>query len=229
MISTTNIPGEGSGIPKVLQPGNHIVTINSIKLETPPYNKDALNIVLNVEGPDMGESFEGFWVNKDDESLGRHKGQVASVKMTQFAFSNATTKTGIVINRDVEIVRTMQSLCKALNCIEWLQAQDNQHETVAELIQQFATDKPFAGKQLRCCIAGNEYQNKQGYTNFDLHFAKPVKGSYSYESAEVSEESSKVMKFDPETHIRRKKTETVASFGDSNVTTSSSVGSDFEL
>lgn len=229
MISTTNIPGEGSGIPKVLQPGNHIITINSIKLETPPYNKDALNIVLNVEGPDMGNTFEGFWINKDDESLGRHKGQVGSVKMSQFAFSNATTKTGIVINRDVEIVRTMQSLCKALNCIEWLQAQDNQHETVTALVEQFATDKPFIGKQLRCCIAGNEYQNKQGYTNFDLHFAKPSKGSYSYENAEVAEDVSKVMTFDPETHIRRKKTETVASFGDSNVTTSSSVGSDFEL
>lgn len=229
MISTTNIPGEGSGIPKVLQPGNHIISINSIKLETPPYNKDALNIVLNVEGPDMGDAFEGFWVNKDDESLGRHKGQVASVKMTQFAFSNATTKTGTVINRDVEIVRTMQSLCKALNCIEWLQAQDNQHETVTALVEQFATDKPFAGKQLRCCLAGNEYQNKQGYTNFDLHFAKSVKGSYGYENAEVAEDLSKVITFDPETHIRRKKTETVASFGDSNVTTSSSVGSDFEL
>jgi hypothetical protein len=50
----------------------------------------------------------------------------------------------------------------------------------------------------------------------------------SMENANVSEEESKVMKFDSEKHLRRKKVDEVKSFGDSTIT-SASVGSDFEL
>jgi len=227
MISTINIPGEGSGVPKVLQPGNHTVTVNTVKLEVPPYNKDAINVVLGVEGPDMGETFEGFWVNKDDESLGRHKGQVASVKLSQYAFSDGTTKSGVAVKRDVELLRALQTLCKAFGCNDWLLAQNNNHDTMESLFTQFGIDKPFAGKQIYCCVAGSEYTNKQGYTNFDLYFPRTARGSYAYEA--VGAKSSQVVTFDEQQHIRRKKIDAVQSFGDSNVTTSSSVGSDFEL
>lgn len=227
MISTINIPSEGSSVPKVLQPGNHTVTVNTVKLDTPPYNKDAVNIVLGLEGPDMGESFEGFWISKDNESLGRHKGQVASVKLSQYAFADGTTKSGITVKRDVELLKALQTLCKSLKCDDWLLAQNNNHETMEDLFAQFADDKPFAGKQLYCCIAGSEYTNKQGYTNFDLFFPRTPRGSYAYEIAGTK--ASQVVFFDEEQHIRRKKVEPVQSFGDSNVTTSSSVGSDFEL
>ena len=227
MISTINIPSEGSGVPKVLQPGNHTVTINTVKLEVPPYNKDAVNIILGVEGPDMGESFEGFWINKDDESLGRHKGQVASVKLSQYAYADGTTKSGISVKRDVELLKSLQTLCMALNCSDWLLAQNNNHNTMESLFTQFGTDKPFAGKQLYCCIAGSEYTNKQGYTNFDLYFPRTNRGSYAYEIAGTK--GSQVVLFNEEIHIRRKKVEPVQSFGDSTVTTSSSVGDDFEL
>jgi hypothetical protein len=227
MISTINIPSEGSGVPKVLQPGNHTVTINTVKIEVPPYNKDAINIILGVEGPDMGESFEGFWINKDDESLGRHKGQVASVKLSQYAYADGTTKSGISVKRDVELLKALQTLCKTLNCNDWLLAQHNNHLTMESLFAQFAEDKPFAGKQLYCCIAGSEYTNKQGYTNFDLYFPRTNRGSSAYEIAGIK--GSQVVLFNEEIHIRRKKVEPVQSFGDSAVTTSSSVGDDFDL
>lgn len=227
MISTINIPSEGSGVPKVLQPGNHTVTINTVKLEVPPFNKDAVHVVLGVEGPDMGENFEGFWINKDDESLGRHKGQVASVKLSQYPYADGTTKSGIPVKRDVELLKALQILCKALGCSDWLLAQNNNHDTMESLFAQFASDKPFAGKQLYCCIAGSEYTNKQGYTNFDLYFPRTNRGSYAYEAAGSA--VSQVVTFNKEVHIRRKKVEAVQSFGDNTVTTSSSVGSDFEL
>ena len=230
MISTVNIPDDSAGsVSKILQPGNHVVTVNTVKLEIPPYNKSAYNIVLGVEGPDMGEGFDGFFINKDNEAAGRHKGQVAYVKMSQYAYADATTKTGISIKRDVEIVKALKNLCRALNCLDWFQAEDMKHETVESLIGKFGEDKPFAGKTLRCCIGGSEYTNKQGYTNFDLYFVKPGRGQYAYESGTVAESNTNVVSFDPETHIRRKKVDVVQSFGDANVTTSSSVGSDFEL
>jgi hypothetical protein len=227
MISTINIPSEGSGVPKVLQPGNHTVTINTVKIEVPPYNKDAMNIILGVEGPDMGESFEGFWINKDDESLGRHKGQVAAIKLSQYAYADGTTKSGISVKRDVELLKALQTLCKSLGCNDWLLAQNNNHDTMESLFAQFAEDKPFAGKQLYCCVAGSEYTNKQGYTNFDLYFPRTNRGSFAYEIAGTK--GSQVVLFNEEIHIRRKKVEPVQSFGDSTVTTSSSVGDDFDL
>ena len=227
MISTINIPSEGSAVPKVLQPGNHIVTINSVKLEVPPFNKDAVYVVLGVEGPNMGENFEGFWINKDDESLGRHKGQVATIKLSQYPYSDGTTKTGIPIKRDVELLKGLQNLCKALNCSDWLVAQNNNHDTMESLFAQFASDKPFVGKKLYCCVAGSEYTNKQGYTNFDLYFPRTGRGAYAFEAA--GSEPSHVVPFNEELHIRRKKVEAVQSFGDSSITTSSSVGDDFTL
>ena len=47
------------------------------------------------------------------------------------------------------------------------------------------------------------------------------------EAADVHADNSKLVKYDPEIHIKKKKTD-VDSFG-GNVTTSSSVSSDFEL
>jgi len=228
MIST-NIPDEGSSsVSKVLQPGNHVVTVNSVRLDAPPYNRSAYSLVLLLEGPDMGEGFEGFFFNKENESLGRHKGQVAYVKTSQYAYSDTTTKTGIVINRDIEIVKALKNLCRALNCLDWFQLEDMKHETVESLVEKFNQDKPFDGNQLRCCIGGSEYINKQGYTNFDLYFVKPGRGQYAYEPANTPVNESKLVTFDADTHIKRKKVETVASFGD-GVTTSSSVGDDFQI
>jgi hypothetical protein len=229
MISTVILDDSSSSISKVLEPGNHIVTINSIKLEAPPYNKDAYSIVLGLEGPDMGEGFEGFFINKEDESLGRHKGQVAFVKMSQYAYADGTTKTGIKIDRNMELVRALKNLCSATGCSDWLEAENNKHETIESLFEKFASDKPFAGSTIRCCIAGKEYQNNKGYTNFDLFFAKPGRGQYAYESATTPVAVSKVIEFNPDTHIIRKKVEAVTSFGDNSVTTSSSVGDDFQL
>lgn len=229
MISTLISDDSSSSVSKVLEPGNHIVTVNSVKLETPPYNKDAFSIVLGLEGPDMGEGFEGFFINKEDESLGRHKGKVASVKTSQYAYADGTTKTGIKIDRNVELVKALKNLCSALGCLTWLEDENNKHETIESLFEKFGTDKPFAGKSLRCCIAGKEYVNNKGYTNFDLFFAKPNRGQYAYESASVPASDSRVIEFNPDIHIIKKKVEVVTSFGDNNVTTSSSVGSDFDL
>jgi hypothetical protein len=229
MISTKNIPSEGNSIPKTIQPGNHVITVTSIKLDIPPYNKDAYNVILNVEGPEL-EGFDGFWINKDDQSLGKHKGQVGLIKLTQYPFADNTTKSGVTVSRDAEMLKSLQSFCGALSCMEWFTAQDNKHNTFEELVAALNTEKPFAGKKLRCCVGGNEYENKQGYIAYDLHFVRSTKDGLGYENANVAEASSRVATFNPDTHIRRKKIEPVASFGtDGGVPTSNSVSNDFVL
>jgi len=229
MISTKNIKenGSSSSVAKTLSPGNASVKIYNIRLEATPYNKEAYNIILDVEGPALGDDFEGFYVDKDNPDLGRHQGQVGRVKLTEYPFADATTPKGNVIVRDEEILKAIKNLCKETKSLAWLESQDEKHDTVDSLVNQFNYDKPFANKFLRVCIAGKEYQNKAGYTNHDLYFPKWSKDGIAYESAEVDEVKSKVVKFNTEVHIKKSKTVEVKTFGES--TTKKSLADDFEL
>ncbi len=229
MISTKNIDtGSGSSIPKTLSPGVQVVKINSITLSEVPYKKGAFNLLLNVEGPDMGEEFEGFYIDKDDPTKGRYKGQVGRVRFSEYPYSDGETKSGIIIRRDVEIVKAISNLFKALHIGNWVNEQDNKHATIEDFVNQLEIDKPYAGKHLRMCIAGREYTNKDNYTNFDLYLPTWSKDGLAYENANVEEQASKVVKFNNDIHIKKSKSETVQSFGEGTPTTSNVAG-DFEL
>lgn len=228
-ISTKNIDsGSGSAIPKTLSPGIQTFKINSITLEATAFKQVSYNLVLNVEGPDMGEDFEGFFIDKNDPTLGRYKGQVGKIRLTEFPIADGTTKTGIVIKRDTELLRQVDMLCKNLDIKSWLEAQDNLHETVDDLILALNADRPFEGKFVRACVAGREYVNKQNYTNFDLYLPKWSKEGCAYELASVDEAVSKLVKFNPDVHIKKVKTEPVVSFGNATPTTEN-VGGDFDF
>jgi len=225
MISTKDIEIKGSGdlISKVIEPGNTECTIKNIELTIPPYDSTAYNVVLDCEGPDMGEGFEGFFIDKDNESLGRHKGQVGRIRLSQFAFSNGETKSGIKIDRDMAMLRSLKSLCIELGCDGWLEQQDNQHDTIESLFTQFQQDKPFKGVVLRMCIGGKEYTNRNNYINYDLYLPRITKQGKPYESMSVSADMSKLLVFDAEKHIiPQKAPQNVESFGDSP-------GSDFDI
>jgi len=226
MISTKDIEIKGSGdlISKIIEPGNLECTIRNIELAVPPYDSSAYNIVLECEGPDMGEGFEGFFIDKDNESLGRYKGQVGRIRLSQYAFSNGETKTGIKIERDMSMLRALKSLCVELGCESWLEKQDNEHDTIESLFTQFKEDQPFKDVVLKMCIGGKEYTNRNGYINYDLYLPRITKQGKPYESATVSEDESKLLVFDESKHIiRQKAAQKVESFG--NDTT----GDDFDI
>jgi len=239
MISTANISTGGSSAPKVIQPGNQTCTIYSVTLDKVPYKEGAYNLTLHVVGPDMGDDFEGFYVDRNNPEMGRHKGQIGRVRMSEYPYADGTTKSGIEVKRDLDIVKALSNLCKELGCTSWLENQDNQHDTIESLIHQFNQDKPFADKEIYFCIAGKEYINKEGYTNFDLYLPKPaVRGQYAYQSAKGN--TDKVIAFDSSKHIKASKPKTVQSFGSTSgsdfdvdkfnsVQTTSRVATDFEL
>jgi hypothetical protein len=230
MISTKDVVSTtgGSSVPKVIQPGNETCTVLNIKLEPARFKEGGYDIILNVEGPVMGDDFEGFWINKDDQSLGRHLGQVGRVRASEYPYADGTTKSGIEVSRDKELLRFLQSFCKETKSLEWFVQQDNKHETIESLFEAFNNDKPFAGKEIRMCIAGKEYVNKEGYTNYDLFLPKYSRGQVPFESASIEENSSKVVTFDEQIHVKKRKVESVSSFGD-NETAAPKVTGDFEL
>lgn len=192
-------------VSKVLQPGNHTCKVVSVKLESVSYKEGAYHVNLYVEGPDLGKDFEGFWYDKDDESKGRYKGQAGRVRANEYPYSDGETKTGIKVSRDKEIMRFIKNFCSAMGTMSWFDEQDNKHETIESFVEGFNTDKPFKDVFMRMCLGGREYQNLQGYTNYDLFFPKGTRSRFAYESEKIPEAMSKVLKFNPEIHIKKKK------------------------
>lgn len=214
-------PGEG-GLSKTLRPGNEKCKLNGITLEENKFKPGAVYIMLYLEGPDLGESFEGFWLNKDDQSLGRHKGQVGKVKHSYWAFSDGQTKSGVKITKDAEILKFIKNLCIELDCVKWLDAQDDKHDTIESLIEAFNTQKPFEGKVIEYCLAGKEYNNNAGYKSYELFLPKYSKSGSAF--------GKNVAQFNPKEHIVLKKDEPVEQFApDNNTELSGSASSDFSL
>ncbi len=221
-ISTKNIPTGGTSVPKNLQPGNTVAKINDISLESFTFKEGAYHVILHLEGADRGSDFEGFFINKDRPELGRYKGQVGRVKSSEWAYADGETKSGIKINRDTEILKFISNLCKEVET-DWLEQADGKYNTIEEFVKGFNQDKPFKDVWFNFCLAGKEYQNKEGYTAYDLFLPKYVKGAVSFETCDKA--TSKIMRFNEAEHIKRKKVETVAGFD-----TSAPAGSaDFEL
>lgn len=204
MLSTKNLAGKG--LPKSLQPGNNIAKINNITLE-PGFDEGSYFVVLHLEGEDLGESFEGFLISKDNPNGPRYKGQTGRVKLTPYAFSSGEHN-GHKFDRDLSILSALKNLAIVLG----KQQQLNQIES--KTIEQYL---PLAAKVLcgdtflNFCIGGREYLNKDGYVNYDLFLPKNTKEGVAYESVQP-EGRSRVYQFNPAVHIKKRKTETVPDF-----------------
>ena len=229
MISTKDLKSsEGSSsLPKVIAPGNKEVKINAITLERPTYDLNAYFLVMNVETRPI-DDFEGFFIDKDNQSLGRYLGQVGKVKTSEYAYKDGTTKTGISVSRDMDILKAIQNICRNTDSLQWMETNDEKHETIEDYVHAFNQEAPFKDKFINVCVGGKEYQNREGYTNYDLFLVRNQRTAYNMEPGNTNPDNSKLIKFDEALHIKKKKTENIESF-DSGVSTSASVGSDFEL
>jgi len=201
----------GGGVPKILQPGNALCSINGFALTDFTFKPGGLNLILNLEGVDLGKDFEGFFIDKNNETLGRHKGQVGQVKASEWAYADGETKTGIPISRDGEMMKFLKNICLAFDCVNWLDAQDGKHATIQSLFAAFNTDLPCGNKKIEFCICGKEYTNKAGYIQYELFLPK-------FSKTHVPFGKTKVITFNEAEHIRKKKVEPVTEFGgDANV------------
>jgi hypothetical protein len=208
-LSTTDLGTGGSGMAKTIAPGNHTLKINSIELEDFRFIEGAKHLILHVETEPI-EGFEGFWIDKDDESQGRYDGQIGRIKASQYAFADGETKSGIKIQRDRSVMIFLQNLCNTLGINEWFRNQDGKHETIEDFVNAFSKTAEYKGKFLEFCVAGKEYESKSGYTNYDMWLPKAENKKYAM--AEV--EAGKVMTYDEAKHLRKIEVKDVKGFGD---------------
>jgi len=223
-IGTKDVKGGGTSINKTISPGNYKLKINTIVAEEFKFIPDALNILLNVETEPIN-GFEGFFIDKDNESLGRYSGQIGRVKAGQYAFADGTTKSGIEINRDNSILVFIKALCTSLDILDWFDAQDEKHDSIEEFIEALNKEKPFKDKFLDFCIAGKEYENRAGYTAYDLHLPKSSRDGYAFSQVD----SGKTLLFSESAHIKRNTPKKVDSFASNNTESGTATASDFDL
>ena len=222
-LSTKNIKTDGDGgVSKTLDPGTNLCKINNVTLAEFTFKPGSYNVMLHLEGEDLGQDFEGFFIDKDRPELGRHKGKVGTVKATEWAFADGETKSGVPVSRDKEMLKFLKQLCVSTGCTAWLDAQDDKHDTIESLYAAFGKDKPYGENFYRFCIAGKEYTNRGGYKAYELFLPKYSKDGVPIEKDDV--QISKLIKYNPEDHIRRKKEEKIEGFGDVG-----SASNDFEL
>ena len=223
-LSTTDLVKEGGGgLPKTISPGNYTLKINSVGLDDFKFIPDAKHIILNVETEPI-EGFEGFMLDKEDESKGHYAGQIGRLKASQYAFADGKTKSGVEIQRDRSVLIFIQNLCKALDINPWFIAQDDKHDTIEDLIEAFNTDAPFKDKYFDCCVAGKEYEGKSGYINHDLWIAKGSKAGYAY-----TEEGGGVMKYSEAEHLKKMEVKPVTAFDADDFSVPPRASSDFSL
>jgi hypothetical protein len=221
-LSTTDLGGS-TGLPKTISPGNHKLKINSLELEDFSFIPGAKHLILHVETAPI-DGFEGFMIDKDNESLGKYAGQIGKVKASQYAYADGETKSGIKINRDKSMMIFLKTLCTNLGISEWFVAQDNLHETVEDLIIAFNKTAPFKDIYLDFCIAGKEYVGKTGYTNYDMYLPKSDKGKFSFGTAD------KVTVYDEKLHLKKTEVKEVKNFGDDDdLSIPSKTSTDFSL
>ncbi len=223
MLNTKDMSA-GSGRTKpVLDPGNHVVKINSISLDQTPYDADSYNIHLHVETAPIGGGFEGFFKDYNDQSKGRYDGQIGRVRISPYPFKDTTLPSGREISRDQEILKHMITLAETLDMRDGLDSIE------AETIEDFMTecDRLMGGSKLiNMCIGGREWENKEGYINNDLYLPRISKDGIAMEA--LDKENSRLLKFDRAVHVKAlAKKET--SNDETPFKADSGSGSDFEL
>jgi len=221
MLSTKDMSAGSGKVKPVIDAGNQELKINSITLNAPPYDKEAYDLQINVESRPVTGEFEGFLHDANNPNGPRYEGQVGRVSFQRYAFANTTLPSGREINRDAEIMKSLIYMAEQIGKRSELDAIE------AQTIEQFVTSASAilsGDTYYNFCIAGREWENKEGYINYDLFLPRNSRNGVSLETLDV--ENSRLYKFSKEDHVKElKKTQTTSSFEPA----SSNTGDDFDL
>ena len=225
-LSTKDLVSEGGGgMAKTIAPGNHSLKINSVVLENFQFIDGAKHLILNVETEPI-EGFQGFMIDKDNESKGHYEGQIGRVKASQYAYADGQTKSGIKIQRDKSLMMFLANLSKAYGITAWFEEQDNKFNTIEEFVKNFSDNAPIKDIYLDFCVAGKEYENKSGYTAYDMWLPKAENNKYAY----CASDSDRILKYNEAKHLKKLEIKPVDNFGDDDdFTTPGKTSSDFSL
>ena len=225
MLNTKDMSAASGKAKPVIGVGNHKVKINNITFSQTPYDKDSYNIILNVESEPVKGEFQGFLVDTNKPDGERYKGQVGRVRVSPFSFKDTTLPSGREISRDTEVLKSMIFLSEVLGKREDLDMIE------AETIEEFmvSVNTVLSGDTyINTCLAGREWENKEGYINYDLFLPRLSKDGIPAEALDV--ENSRLFQFSKEDHVRElQKKKSTTTDGFEPAPTNGAAGDDFDL
>lgn len=225
MLSTKDMSAGSGKTRPVISVGNQKVKINNITFDQTPYDKDAYNVTLHVESEPVSGEFEGFLIDSTNQEGPRYKGQVGRVRLSPYAYKDATLPSGREVSRDQEVLRGMIFLAEVLGKRDELDAIE------ADTVEEFmvTANKKLSGNDtyINACIGGREWENKEGYINYDLFLPRNSKDGVSLEMCDV--ENSRLYSFSKEDHVRELKNKPTKTSSFEPANANGAVGDDFDL
>ena len=223
MLSTKDMSAGSGSIKPVIGVGNHKIKINSITFDQTPYDMDAYNITLHVEGEPVTGEFNGFLKDMNNPNGPRFEGQVGRVRFSPYPFKDATLNNGNEISRDTEVLKAMVFLSEVVGKRTELDAIE------ANTIEDFMVKAGNVCSEtgyINACLGAREWENKEGYVNNDLFLPKRTKDGMPLE--EMDKENSNLVTFDRNNtnHFRPYVMKETAA---SNFEPAAATGSDFDL
>lgn len=222
MLSTKNMTAGSGKVKPVMDAGNQVIKINSLSLDKTPYDAEKFNITLNVETEPIDGEFEGFLKDTANPNGPRYAGQVGRIRFTPYPYANTTLDNGREIKREDEILKSMVFLSEVLG--KRTELDNIQANTIEEFIA--SCNKIFSNSgYFNACVAGREWENKEGYTNLDLFLPRLSRTGVPLE--ELNAEKSRLLTFSKVDHIvelKNKKPQSTQSFEPAAV-----AGDDFDL
>jgi len=215
-LSTSDVKSGGEFTPKNIEPGNIKAKIFKVELDQPNFlvKDDAYFLVLHLETEKPTPDFVGFNKVYGDLDSDTFEGQTGKVKASRWSFRDSTTKTGVEISRDLEIMKFMKNLCEQLDCMKWWKKVDNKYETIEEFIAAFNSDAGFEDTWLNWCIGGRQYTKQNGYKGWDLHLPKFSKDGIPFES--LGTVKKRLLTYDVVDHTEVTQPKPVDTFGENS-------------
>jgi len=225
MLSTKDMSAGSGRVKPVMGSGNNVIRINSVTFDVTPYDADAYNIVLHVEGkPEEGE-FQGFLKDVANPQGPRYDGQVGRIRFAPYPYKDTTLPSGVEISRDNEVLKAMIYLSEVLN------KRDELDKIEANTIEDFMVEcnKLFSNSEFfNACIGGREWENKDGYVNLDLFLPRMSKDGIPLEA--LDKENSRLLTYNENDHLRRiQKKENTSTGSFEPAKTTVNAGDDFDL
>ena len=198
----TETVGKGGFKSKNFTPGQHRCKVNGIYVkekEDKKYGGTKLELFLTLETEPVGGDFQGFLIDKDDESKGRFLGQIGNVRSNPYGYKTET-KDGKTYVRETSICTFLHILCLEANGSNWVEANDGRFETFEDFIAGFNKENPIKDVYMDFTIGGMLYSDDQGYPTYYMNLVKTGKGERAFKNPNKSSYGA-LVKFDEVLHV----------------------------
>lgn len=193
--------GKKGGVSKTIKPGNVKARVYGISTSEATFKGvDKLFLHLHLETEPIGPDFQGFLIDKDDESKGRFVGQIGNVKSSGFGYDdNRKDKDGNIITKEDSVIMFLDSLCNEAGST-WVKdvIEGRKFNSMEEFIKGFNKELPIKDVYLNWCIGGTQDTDENGYPKYWLNLPKFEKG---FRLFATDENKSTLLPYEKEEHL----------------------------